>query len=85
MLMFLCCLRFSYGGNNPQESAGCWWDVCHLPSGETADGVRRVEGLGFQWTMDQYGYMWFLEKVDWETMTFKVPHGQYILFNNPSM
>jgi len=35
--------------------------------------------------MAQYGYPWFLEKVDWETMTFKAPYGQYMLFNNPSM
>ena len=35
--------------------------------------------------MAQYGYPWFLEKVDWETMTFKALHGQYMLFNNLSM
>jgi hypothetical protein len=36
-------------------------------------------------TIPQYGYGWFLEKVDWETMTFQAPHSQYMLFNNVSM
>lgn len=77
MLMFLRCLRFSYGGGHPQESAGCWRDVRH--------GPQRAEGLGLQVTMPRYSYGWFLEKVDWDTMTFLPPHSQYMLFNNPSM
>jgi hypothetical protein len=85
MLMFLRCLRFSYGGGHPKEAAGCWRDVRYAPSSDAPDGFRRTEGLGFQVTMPQYGYAWFLEKLDWETMTFKTPHGQYMLFNNPSM
>jgi hypothetical protein len=83
--MFLRCLRFSYGGKHPKEAAGCWRDVRYTPSTDAAAGVRRTEGLGFEVTMPQYGYSWFLEKIDWETMTFKAPHGQYMLFNNPSM
>jgi hypothetical protein len=85
MLMFLRCLRFSYGGGHPKEAAGCWRDVRYTPSSGAPDGFRRTEGLGFEVTMSQYGYPWFLEKIDWETMTFKAPHGQYMLFNNPSM
>ena len=85
MLMFLRCLRFSYGSGHPKEAAGCWRDVRYAPSSDAPDGFRRIEGLGFQVTMPQYGYSWFLEKIDWETMTFKAPHGQYMLFNNPSM
>ena len=85
MLMFLRCLRFSYGSGHPKEAAGCWRDVRYAPSSDALDGFRRIEGLGFQVTMPQYGYPWFLEKIDWETMTFKAPHGQYMLFNNPSM
>jgi len=85
MLMFLRCLRFSYGGGHPKEAAGCWRDVRYAPDSNAPDGFRRTEGLGFQVTMPQYGYSWFLEKIDWETMTFKAPHGQYMLFNNPSM
>jgi hypothetical protein len=85
MLMFLRCLRFSYGHGSMKESAGCWRDVRYAASSDEPDGFRRTEGLGFEVTMAQYGYPWFLEKVDWETMTFKAPHGQYMLFNNPSM
>jgi hypothetical protein len=44
-----------------------------------------MEGLGFEVTMPRHGYAWFLEKVDWETMTFKAPHRAHMLFNNPSM
>jgi hypothetical protein len=32
-----------------------------------------------------YGYAWFLDKVDWHTLTFRPPHAAYIMFNNPSM
>jgi hypothetical protein len=85
MLMFLRCLRFSYGGGHPQEAAGCWRDIRHAPSRGRAGGARRTEGLGFEVTIPQYGYGWFLEKIDWETMTFRAPHSQYMLFNNASM
>jgi hypothetical protein len=85
MLMFLRCLRFSYGGGRPQEAAGCWRDIRHAPSRDSPGGFRRTEGLGFQVTMPRHGYAWFLEKMDWETMTFRAPHGQYMLFNNVSM
>ena len=85
MLMFLRCLRFSYGSGRPQEAAGCWRDIRYAPSRDSPGGSRRTEGLGFQVTMPRHGYAWFLEKVDWETMTFRAPHGQYMLFNNVSM
>jgi hypothetical protein len=85
MLMFLRCLRFSYGGGHPKEAAGCWRDVRYVPTQAAPDGFRRMEGLGFEVTLPQYGCAWFLEKIDWTTMTFATPHGPYMLFNNPSM
>ena len=85
MLMFLRCLRFSYGGGHPREAAGLWRDIQHAPSRRQPGGSRQSEGLGFQATMPRYSYAWFLEKVDWETMTFKAAHSQYMLFNNISM
>lgn len=85
MLMFLRCLRLSYGNGQLKESAGCWRDVKYTANPSAPDGLFRSEGLGFESSMTQYGYPWFLEKVDWETMTFKAPHSQYMLFNNPSM
>ncbi|KAL3702646.1 hypothetical protein TMatcc_011225 [Talaromyces marneffei ATCC 18224] len=50
-----------------------------------SDGIRRWEGLGFRDQMAQYGYAWFLDKMDWSTMTFRQPFAQYMMFNNPSM
>jgi hypothetical protein len=85
MLIFLRCLRFSYGGGHPQEAVGCWRDVRHPPSRGRAGQARHMEGLGFEVTIPQYSYRWFLEKIDWETMTFKAPHSQYMLFNNASI
>ncbi|KAJ9494699.1 hypothetical protein H2202_009775 [Exophiala xenobiotica] len=49
------------------------------------DGVRRVEGLGFRRTMEDFGYAWFLDKVDWSTLTFRQPHAPFMMFKNPSM
>lgn len=85
MLMFLRCLRFSYGGGRVAEAAGLWRDVRHAPSSTHPGGSRRIEGLGLEVTIPQHGYGWFLEKVDWETMTFKAAHSQYMAFNTPSM
>ena len=83
--MFLRCLRFSYGNGHPKEAAGCRRDVRYTPSSDAPDDFRRIEGLGFEATMPQYGYPWFLENIDWETMTFKAPHKEHMLFNNPSI
>ncbi|EGU73900.1 hypothetical protein FOXB_15591, partial [Fusarium oxysporum f. sp. conglutinans Fo5176] len=85
MLMFLRCLQFSYSGGLIQKSGGCWQDVRLQPDANQPDGLRRTEGLGFRHTMETYGYAWFLDKVDWETLTFKQPHAAYMMFNNPSM
>ena len=85
MLMFLRCLQFSYSGGLIQKAGGCWQDVRHQPDSRQPDGLRRVEGLGFRRTMEQFGYAWFLDKIDWETMTFRQPHSPYMMFNNPSM
>jgi hypothetical protein len=85
MLMFLRCLRFSYGGGHLVEAAGLWRDVRHAPSSTRLEGSRRIEGLGFEVTIPQHGYGWFLEKVDWETMTFKAAYSQYMVFNTTSM
>jgi hypothetical protein len=35
--------------------------------------------------MKDYGYGWFLNKVDWVTMTFRQPYARHMMFNNPSM
>ncbi|KAE8383948.1 hypothetical protein BDV23DRAFT_189730 [Aspergillus alliaceus] len=83
MLMFLRCLQFSYTGGLPQRVSGCWRDVWFQPDPRQPDGIRRREGLGFQRSMDQYGYAWFQDKLNWDTMTFRHPFVPYIVFNNP--
>jgi hypothetical protein len=35
--------------------------------------------------METHGYAWFLDKIDWTTLTFKQPHAAYMMFHNPSM
>lgn len=86
MLMFLRCLRFSYGGGHPHEVAGIWQDTQRQSKRFPGrQGLERAEGLGLKVTVPQYGYGWFLEKVDWDSMTFKEPHSQYMLFNSSAM
>jgi hypothetical protein len=70
MLIFLRYFPFSYRHGQVQESAGYWREVRYTANSDAPDGLRRTEGLGFEVTMSQYGYPWFLEKVDWGTMTF---------------
>lgn len=85
MLMFLRCLPFSYSGGLLERVSGCWRDVWFRPDPTQPDGLRRCEGLGFQRNMQQSGYGWFLDKIDWEMMVFRQPAAQYIQFNNPSL
>ncbi|KAG4256530.1 hypothetical protein BFJ72_g14788 [Fusarium proliferatum] len=85
MLMFLRCLQFSYTGGLIQKVAGCWRDVRLQPDPSQPNGLRRHEGLGFKLTMERYGYAWFLDKIDWNTLTFRQPYAPHMMFNNPSM
>jgi hypothetical protein len=85
MLMFLRCLPFSYSGGLLERVSGCWRDVWFRPDPTQPDGLRRCEGLGFQRNMQQSGYGWFLDKIDWEMMVFRQPFAQHMMFNSPSM
>ncbi|KAJ6045531.1 hypothetical protein N7499_003469 [Penicillium canescens] len=85
MMMFLRCLQFSYAGGLLQRVSGCWRDVWFQPDARRTDGLRRCEGLGFQSSKEKYGYAWFLDKLNWDTMTFRQPSAQYMMFNSPSM
>ncbi|KAE8383988.1 hypothetical protein BDV23DRAFT_192381 [Aspergillus alliaceus] len=85
ILMFLRCLQFSYAGGLPQRMSGCWRDVWFQLDPRQPDGIRRREGLGFQRSMDQYGYAWFQDKLNWDTMTFRHSFVSYMVFNNPSL
>ncbi|KIX10720.1 uncharacterized protein Z518_01804 [Rhinocladiella mackenziei CBS 650.93] len=85
MLAFLRCLQFSCPSGLIQKVGGCWHDVRFRPDSRQADGLQRVEGLGFRRTMEEFGYGWFLDKIDWVTLTFRPPHAAHMMFNNPSM
>ncbi|KAF9890022.1 hypothetical protein FE257_006702 [Aspergillus nanangensis] len=85
MLMFLRCLPFSYSGGLLERVSGCWRDVWFRPDPTQLDGLRRCEGLGFQHNMEQSGYGWFLNKINWEMMVFRQPAAPYMQFNNPSL
>ncbi|KAF4332448.1 hypothetical protein FBEOM_13752 [Fusarium beomiforme] len=65
--------------------AGCWRDIRQQPDASQPNRLRRHEGLGFKLTMERYGYSWFLDKIDWNTLTFRQPHAAHMMFNNPSM
>lgn len=83
--MFLRCLQFSYASGLIQRAGGLWQDVRLERNANRPDGLRRYEGLGFRDSIKRHGYAWFMDKVDWETMTFRQPFAQYMMFNNPSM
>ncbi|KAJ5129708.1 uncharacterized protein N7515_005747 [Penicillium bovifimosum] len=85
MMMFLRCLQFSYGGGLIERVSGCWRDVWSRPDAQRPDGLRRCEGLGFKRTMEEFGYAWFLDKVNWDTTTFRQPSARHMMFNSPSM
>ncbi|KAE8371006.1 hypothetical protein BDV26DRAFT_299204 [Aspergillus bertholletiae] len=85
ILMFLRCLQFLYTGGLLQRVSGCWRDIWFQPDPRQPDGLRRREGLGFQQSMERYGYTWLLDKLDWGTMTFRYPFALYMMFDNPSL
>ncbi|VUC37186.1 unnamed protein product [Clonostachys rosea] len=85
MLMLSRCLQFSYTGGLIQKVGGCWRDVRQQLDANQPNGLRRYEGLGFRRSMKTYGYAWFLDKIDWSTLTFRQPYAAYMMFNNPSL
>jgi hypothetical protein len=59
--------------------------VRQQPDARQPNGLRRYKGLGFKLTIERYGYAWFLDKIDWNTLTFRQPHAAYMMLNNPSI
>ena len=85
--MFLQCLLCTYGGqgNHIQCSNGLWldWQVKWPSNSSNVEWIQ--EGLGMAFTLKQCGYTWFLEKLNWKTMTFWPPHCVHMAFNTPSL
>jgi hypothetical protein len=42
----------------------------------------KVQGSRAVW---EYGYAWFLDKLNRDTRSFRQPSAQYMMFNSPSM
>ncbi|KAL2811930.1 hypothetical protein BDW59DRAFT_167915 [Aspergillus cavernicola] len=87
MMMFLRCLAFMYGGqgHHLRQSTGLWVDCQLRPLLEGSDVEQVQEGMGIGDTLAQYGYGWFLDKLDYWTMIFRPPHCIYLVFNTPSL
>ncbi|KAL2810795.1 hypothetical protein BDW59DRAFT_155613, partial [Aspergillus cavernicola] len=76
---------FSYSTGLIQRVGGCWHDIKYQSDTNQPNRLQQWEGLGFQTTMKQFGYAWFLNKVDWATLTFYQLFMQHMMFNSPSM
>jgi hypothetical protein len=95
MMLFLCCLRFSFGGGgyHLSQSFACWQDIRDRPQSNieldneppTDSSDRRWEGIGMKSTLERTGYAWFLDKIDWETMFFHIAHRPYMQLHTPSV
>ncbi|KAL2811375.1 hypothetical protein BDW59DRAFT_168020 [Aspergillus cavernicola] len=85
--MFLCCLAFTYGrqGHHLRQSTGLWVDRQLRPLLEGSDVEQVQEGIGIRDTLAQYRYGWFLDKLDYQTITFWPPHRTHLVFNTPSL
>jgi hypothetical protein len=80
MMMFLRCLLhgFGGGGHHLRRCHGLWLDRKLRPA-------RIQEGMGMRRTLAQYGYAWFLDKVNWDAMVFQPRHRSHLMFNTPSL
>jgi hypothetical protein len=87
MMMFLQCLRLSYGGqgHHLRHSNGLWLDRRARPPVEGSDTERIQEGMGIEARLQATGYMWYADKIDWSSMTFRLPHRAHMAFNTPTL
>ena len=88
MMMFIRCLLYIIGGQgrHPRHSSELWID--RKPPQHQIDGrssTRSYEGMGIGVMLEQYGYGWLMNKIDWETMIFCRAHRSSLLFNTPSL
>ena len=79
MIMFLRLLKFSYSSSLLRKESALWWDQRIRPNG------KRYEGLGFSQTIPEYGYGWYLDKIDWSQFTFQPEITDHVLFGNIHM
>jgi hypothetical protein len=87
MMMFLQCLRNSYGGQGRhlRHSNGLWLDRRVRAPTDGAEVERIQEGMGLGPRLERTGYAWFADKIDWASMTIRPPHRDHIAFNTPTL
>lgn len=79
MVMFLRCLRFVFDGHQLQREPALWWSQREYSN----DGQVQVwHGLGFQNTLQRYGYCWLEPRIDWSQLTFHTNITDNVLFGN---
>lgn len=87
MMMFLKTLMCAYGGqgNQLRRSVGLWIDRRERRPGDGV-GVERIqEGMSYGNHLEQFGYAWMADKIDWAAMTFLPAHRAHMVFNTPSL
>jgi hypothetical protein len=87
MMMFLQCLMYAYGGQGRhlRHKVGLWIDRRVRQPCDGSDQDQVQEGMAIGPHLEQYGYAWMADKLDWAAMTFRSPYRAYILFNTPSL
>lgn len=87
MMMFLKCLGFAYGGQGKhlRQSLGLWIDRRHRPPLEGSDTEQVQEGMGMGSRLEESGYAWLADKVDWAVMVFRPCCRRHMVFNTPSV
>ena len=80
-------LRFSPIAGDYQTSRGHWFSERRLRG---RDGQRRETsllrvGLGFEQTMEEFGYCWWLPRVDWRRLSISLSFAESILFHNRTL
>lgn len=87
MMMFLQCLLCAYGGqgNHFQRRVGLWIDRRTVQQQQGLDTEKIQEGMAIKHSLEQYGYAWLADKIDWAAMIFRQDHRPHMVFNTPSL
>lgn len=87
MMTFLRALMYVAGGQgaHPRRCNVLWIDHRVRPPEEGSDAERIDEGLGWGTTITEFGYAWFRDKIDWQSMTFARLYRRHLPLRAPSL
>ena len=89
MILIFRCLRYCYEAQAISREASLWLDRKTIGWKVVNESESEVEiaqeGMGMCKTMKEYGFAWFLPKINWKTWTFDDAHGRNINVGNPIM